>query len=92
MQYSCMTMKLKCGQNDCPRIFTSLKVLKKHLIKEHHECETELADSYHYSSEVPMDHDFDDTNYIKSSTEDMQEYLNTALSSFMCPLSSKPII
>jgi hypothetical protein len=33
--------EVKCGQNDCPRIFTCLKVLKKHLVKEHDQAENE---------------------------------------------------
>jgi hypothetical protein len=85
--------EVKCGQNDCPRIFTCLKVLKKHLVKEHSESENEQAACDHYAAGVPMEQStngLDEHSKSNSSVEDMCEYIRNSLLSLMCTLSPKP--
>jgi hypothetical protein len=90
-------MDVKCGQNSCPRTFTSFSAVKRHLQTAHSELsEDSLCDNLcgpvrdHENNNLCEDEPtIDDETNEYANNESWEEYIKNALVGFVCTLSSK---
>ena len=92
--------EVRCGQDDCPRMFTCFRALINHLTKQHSALETDvwencvrrdpeqLDESMDCEMASDDDNNADNAEFIDDG-EDLQEHLSRAILSFMCILSAK---